>query len=269
MLKVGIVGAGFMGSMHANVYANLPEANVTAVADLDADGDLDVITRDQSGFGSKAGNKIFFWRQDTPVSWSRRVIDCPHGEGLTLADLDKDGDMDVVIGGRWYENAKDVLDGPWKEHVFSTTWIHGDTKVKVSDLNADGRPDVILSPAEGKYRISWFEAPPDARSTKWKEHLIEKSIGGVHSLQIADMDGDGDPDVITAKMHQYTAPHEVSIYLNEKRGSKWTKHVLSTKGSHNVRVTDIGSDDDMDVIGANWSGPYQPVEMWENRPVQK
>lgn len=37
MLKVGIVGAGFMGSMHANVYANLPDASVTAVADLYAE----------------------------------------------------------------------------------------------------------------------------------------------------------------------------------------------------------------------------------------
>lgn len=238
------------------------------VTDLDGDGDVDVVTRGQSGFGSKAGNKIFLWRQDSLDSWSPRVIECPHGEGLALGDMDGDGDGDVVIGARWYENPKDIVGGSWAEHVYSSSWTHEDTKVEVGDINGDGRPDVALTPAEGNYRIAWFESPKDPRKGAWTEHVVETSIGGIHSLQIADMDGDGNLDVVVAKMHQYEPPHDVAIYFNERKGEGWKKDVLATKGSHNVQVGDIGNDGDLDVMGANWSGPYQPVELWENRRSQ-
>lgn len=184
------------------------------VLDLDADRRLDVVTRDQSGFGSKAGNKILLWRQNTPASWGSRAIDCPHGEGLALGDLDNDGNMDAAIAGRWYENTKDILAGLWTEHVFSTTWGHADAKVEIADINGDGRRDVVLTPAEGNFRISWFEAPLDPKAQNWAEHVIENPAAGVHSLQVADMNGDNKLDVVIAKMHQYEAPHEVCIYLN-------------------------------------------------------
>ncbi|MFH1718766.1 MAG: hypothetical protein ABIF19_15530, partial [Planctomycetota bacterium] len=38
--------------------------------------------------------------------------------------------------------------------------------------------------------------------------------------------------------------------------------------SHCIRVADVGNDGDMDIIGANWSGGYQPVEMWENKSAR-
>lgn len=234
------------------------------VADLDGDGDVDVVTRGQSGFGSKAGNKILLWRQNSPDSWSQGVIDCPHGEGLALGDMDGDGDADVVVGARWYENPRDIVGKLWAEHVDSSSWTHEDSKVEVGDINGDGRLDVCLTPAEGNYRIAWFVSPRDPRKGDWAEHVIEKSIGGIHSLQIVDMDGDGDLDIVVAKMHQYEPPHEVAIYFNERKGESWTKLVLATTGSHNVEVSDIGKDGDLDVMGANWSGPYQPVELWEN-----
>jgi len=41
--------------------------------------------------------------------------------------------------------------------------------------------------------------------------------------------------------------------------------VVSTNGSHNIRVADVGNDGDLDIVGANWQGP--PVELWENLTV--
>jgi hypothetical protein len=238
------------------------------VGDLDADGDLDVVTRGQSGFGSKEGNRIHLWRQDSPDKWTHRIVECPHGEGLKVADIDRDGDLDVLIGGRWYENTGDIENSAWTEHVFTTRWDFGDCKVDVGDMNGDKRVDVILTPAEGKYRIAWYEAPADPQSGNWRERVVEPEIEGVHSLQVADMDGDGDADIVSAKMHQYSAPQEVSVYVNGGNGGSWDKKVLSTKGSHNVFVADIGNDGDLDILGANWSGEYQPIELWLNRAAQ-
>jgi len=77
------------------------------------------------------------------------------------------------------------------------------------------------------------------------------------------MNGDGNPDVVAAEMHQGRDPDEVSVYVNGGRGSEWTRQVIATTGSHNIRVIDIGGDGDFDVFGANWSRSTT-VNLWEN-----
>lgn len=232
------------------------------LGDLDGDGDLDVVTRDQSGFGHKTGNTIHLWRQNSPTSWSCRILSCPHGEGVSLGDIDNDGDLDVIIGGRWYENTKDSMKGTWKEHRFCS-W-HEDAVVKMGDINADGRPDVVLTRSEGPYKVSWFEAPADPRRESWAEHIIDKSLDYAHGIELADMDGDGDLDVVTAEMHQ-SRRDRILVYLNRDKGLRWTPQVVATTGLHNLRVGDVGNDGDLDIVGANWSGNYQPIEIWENQ----
>ena len=231
------------------------------VCDLDGDGDLDVVTRDQSGFGNKTGNTIHFWRQNSPDSWTERIVNCPHGEGLTLGDVDRDGDLDVIIGGFWYENDKDILQGRWDEYGYGA-W-HEDAVVKMADLNADSRPDIVLTRSEGPYKLSWFEAPADPKSDSWKEHVIDDSVDFAHGLEIADLDRDGDPDIVASEMHQ-SSRKRVLVFWNDDKGSRWSPQVLSTKGSHNIRAADIGNDGDIDIVGANWSGDDQPIECWIN-----
>jgi len=250
----------------AHKVANHPTHDVE-LGDLDRDGDMDIVTRDQSEFGHKAGNRIHIWRQDGTNAWTEKVIDCPHGEGITLGDIDKDGDADVVTGGIWFENTQDIVSGPWTAHRFAR-W-HPSATVQIADINGDALPDVVLSPAELKgnfYKISWFEAPSDPKKENWSEHIIAEAIECViHGLVTADVNGDGAMDVVAAEMHQGADPDEVAVYINQGSGLSWKKQIISTKGSHYIRAGDIGNDGDMDIIGANWSGGYQPIEMWENK----
>ncbi|HVR35233.1 MAG TPA: VCBS repeat-containing protein, partial [Methylomirabilota bacterium] len=234
--------------------------------DLDGDGKIDIVVRGQTGFGHEEGHRILLYRQITPTEWRSRELACPPGEGLKLADLNRNGRPDIVIGGRWYENDRDILDGPWREHVFTTAWEHGDAVVAVGDLTGNKRLDVVLSPAEGAYRLSWFEAPDDPRQTEWKEHVIEPATDHIHGMDLGDFDSDGHLDIVAAKMHQGTAPREVAVYRNQGRGRGWDKQVLSTRGSHNILVADIGGDGRPDVLGANHGGEHQPVELWRNQP---
>jgi hypothetical protein len=66
-------------------------------------------------------------------------------------------------------------------------------------------------------------------------------------------------------MHQGADPDEVAVYINRQKGVSWIKQVVSTKGSHYIQAADIGADGDIDLVGANWSGSYQPIEMWLNK----
>ena len=250
----------------AHKVANHPTHDIE-LADLDGDGDVDIITRDQSEFGHKAGNRIHLWRQDAGDTWTEKVINCPHGEAITMGDMDKDGDPDIVIGGIWFENTQDIVNGPWEGHRFGE-W-HPSATAQVADINGDSRPDVVLSPSELRgqsYKMSWFEAPADPKEDHWTEHVIVEPIECViHGLVTADMNGDGLIDVVSSEMHQGADPDEVAVFINRNNGASWQKQVVSSKGSHFIQVGDIGNDGDMDIMGANWSGPYQPIEMWENQ----
>jgi hypothetical protein len=210
---------------------------------------------------------VYLWRQETGDAWTHRIIECPHGEGLALGDIDRDGDQDVVIGGIWFENDGRILDGLWQTHRFCA-W-HPSASVEIADINGDGRPDVVLSPSELKgnwHRLSWFEAPADFRQGSWAEHVMVDRIECViHGLATGDFNGDGNIDVAISEMHQGDDPDEVVLFISRDKGATWDRQILSTQGSHGIQAGDIGGDGDVDLIGANWSGPFQPVELWENQ----
>ena len=250
-------------SMHA--IADHPTHDIE-IADLDHDNLPDVISRDQSEFGTERGNTIHLWMNRGNDPWEEIVLGCPHGEGIFVTDLDKDNDPDIVIGGIWYENIVSDSQLIFKEHHYAN-W-HPNASVQVADINRDGKNDVVLTPSElagNFYRISWFEAPRDLTEDDWMEHIIADSVECViHSLALGDLDDDGSVDIAYAEMHQGADPDEVAVLLNRRDGQSWMKQVISQKGSHGLRIADINNDGRPDLFGANWSSDYQPVEAWIN-----
>jgi hypothetical protein len=166
----------------------------------------------------------------------------------------------------WYENEQTSSSTPWVGHVFAE-W-HPSAAVKITDLNQDGLPDIVLTPSELKesfYKISWFEQPTTV-SDNWEEHIIQDSTEAVvHGTAVADFNNDGWPDLVAAEMHQGSDPDEVMVFLNQQKGMRWEKMVIATQGSHLIQAGDIDQDGDIDIMGANWSGSYQPVEVWVNQ----
>ena len=257
---------GATGRKWKMIRIDTRRAHDVELADLNRDGRLDVVARDQSAFG-KSGNVIYVYRQNSPTSWDKHTIDCPHGEGLKLADLDGDQDTDIVIGGLWYENTGRA--DRWLQNTYTTNWTEPDAKVEVADLNGDGRLDIVLTPAELKgqrYKVAWYEAPADAKDREWLEHIIVRDIECViHSLAVGDIDRDGDVDVAIAEMHQGENPDEVTVHLNCGKGKEWSKQLLSNDGSHDIILGDIDGDGDLDIVGANHGGESHPVELWRNK----
>ena len=222
------------------------------VLDFEGDGDCDVAARNQGNF-SGGGATLYLYKQNSPTSWSLTTRPIPDGEGLASADLDGDADLDLVVNEVSIENRGANL-GTWAQHVYATSWNHGAAYVAVADIDSDGNPDVILSPSElagDSYRISWFEAPADPTQAGWSEHVVDGSVESVHHFVGAgDFDRDGDMDIVSAEMEQGGDPDEVKVYRND--GTTFTKVVISSGGSHSMRVVDIDLDGDLDLFGANW-----------------
>ena len=232
------------------------------VSDFDDDGLMDVIVRNQGAFGNNGGHTLYFYNQKPLGTWTKYQKEITDGEGLKVADINNDQKQDVVTNGHWFENTGDM--SHWKEHRFTDTWTWVNTAIDVADMNNDGLPDILLSPSElagNYYHISWFEAPENPASI-WTEHIVEDSVEAVvHSMGAADMNLDGKMDIVIAEMQQGVDPDEVAIFYNQGKDI-WEKQVLSTNGSHSMRLYDFDEDGDTDILGANWR--EHVVKLWIN-----
>ncbi len=237
------------------------------LVDLNNDGKLDIVTR------STAHKLHIHLQQKNADSWKDIVLNIPGHDGMATGDIDRDGDPDLILNGFWIETP-DELTTPWEKHDFDDKWysqhtgdegrwFDNNTKVAVNDMNSDGRLDIIIAMAETKgFPVCWYEAPVDPVNGEWLQHIIGY-MDCCHSLNVADFDNDGDPDVMAAELGITEAPFPVVMFVNQGNSLKWLRQELSNKGNYSAAVGDIGNDGDVDIIGLRkYNAP--PIEMWEN-----
>jgi hypothetical protein len=176
--------------------AHFVAANSVTAADVDGDGDLDVL-----GTVGGAVNDVLWFENTTGdgSAWTQHAIDDSFqgANHVTAADLDGDGDLDVLAtattdGMAWWENT--AGDGSaWTEHA-----IDGGSGVQhgiAADLDGDGDLDVLSA---GGGEVTWWENLTGDAMT-WTEHTIAGSFFGPIRTQAADLDGDGDLDIACGK----------------------------------------------------------------------
>ena len=121
------------------------------------------------------------------------------GHGIGIADINGDGKPDVLTTHGWFEQIN-ADDDQWKWHG---EWDLGDTGFPIIgyDVNHDGKLDLIYGQGHG-YGLYWLEQSGTADHPVWIRHIIDESFSQSHALLLADVDGDGTPELITGKRYR-------------------------------------------------------------------
>jgi hypothetical protein len=225
--------------------------------DVDGDGDLDVIA-----ISSEEDDVMLYRNLDGAGYVWEEVIICLDVEGVNFGDAaDADGDLDndvfVSVGDPdgdvlWFEN-QDGQGGSWQEHLISGS-AYGADRLVAADIDGDGYTDAVVSSSLGYY-LKWWRND-DGTGTAWSEYTIEPFFGFARCLQVHDVDGDGDPDVLASTLYNGV----VAWYENNGVPSLWPTHPIYCSWFYLFWIApgDLDGDGDTDLAeacyydGLNW-----------------
>lgn len=247
----------------------LHHINDIEIADMDGDGKQDIIVR------SLEPNQIHIFFQNSISSYTHKTIDTDitASEGLAVGLLDSDGLPDITFTGHWLKSPSNPRTQSYTKLNIDSSYknVNQNTKEAIGDIDGDGRNDVIISPAEafrngGNAALAWYKNPGSISSSNWQTNTILASTNNTHTVKLADMDNDGDLDVVTGTPWPNSVSSvSVRVYYNNGAGSFGAAQVVeSGKGLYSGVVYDIEGDGDLDIIGQNiYSGTSKPY-VYEN-----
>lgn len=240
---------------HHFITADIPQSKpltwgygTPVLADFDKDGDLD--------YAFSTREKMFWFEQRGPDDWLRHEVgDLPLGQlGATGLDVDGDGWVDIVEGGYWYRNPHNPAAQPFERYRYDSR-IRGEVHdIVAADLTGDGKPEIVATgDEEGMF---WYEIPANPRAdADWTRNTITMTVlqkqesihGGISPHGIADLDGDGDADLVLPDRW----------YENRSGGKEWVKHSLpfGKRGMYGLSsrswVVDLDKDGDNDIVATD------------------
>ena len=240
------------------------------VADVAGDATPEVLYASQGGIYVLTPTAGGDWRVDLVA------VDASD-EGFAVADVDGDGDRDLVAGYRapggdaevptyvsWYEN-EGALATPWPRHAVGRT-VFATDRVEAADFDGDGRIDVAVS----EERYPGLE--PDAslwvylqRDTGFARRRVVEQFS-MNNLHAVDIDFDGDTDLLTAEHKGERLA--LQAWLNDGTAGFSESEIDTGKENHlGTRAVDIDGDGDLDIVGIGWD-EHRFVHLWRNDAIQ-
>src|SRR5690606_12326919 len=121
--------------------------------------------------------------------------------------------------------------------------------IQAADLDGDGDADIVVASLLID-RVAWFENV-DGQGTYGPQRIVSNEAVQVSSVFVADLDGDGDNDIISGGAGIYDS--DVSWYANDGQGNFSAQRVISAdvQGTDSVFAADLDGDGDLDVLSAS------------------
>lgn len=238
--------------------------------DIDGDGRLDILCADY------ATRQIIWLQAPTKpgeTEWKRFVLSAEnvpgtdrYSHGLGYGDVNGDKINDVVIAEGWFEGKADQKSGDW---VFHPVQISAPAShMQVLDVNGDMKNDVVSASAHS-LGVWWHEQVNDST---FKTHLITNLTAQTHSTAMADLNGDGDLEMISGKRYlahngndagDADTPYLFYLEFTPMIGPFFREHIIDNDSGAglNITVEDMNKDQKPDIVIANKNGIF----LFENR----
>ncbi len=237
------------------VYDGLSNPHDLLACDIDGDGTYEVIVR------NKGGDLLVLRPGTDPrVAWQSTIVASGlEGDGTAVARVTAGGGTDLVTNCGWFENVRG--DGSrWEHHPFVPDGLQFDpeSRVQVADLDGNGMPVAVVTESEipdGRMVLLRYR---DSQRP-WESELLidaDERVCGMHSLQVADLDGDGKLEIFTAEMENRRTDGVLSKprWIVLARARTWEKHIILDQnlGSHSAVVADFDGDGQLEIVGKPW-----------------
>lgn len=188
-------------------------------------------------------------------------------EAVGTGDMDGDGDIDVVgvsdggSGTRWWARSGTAPNLTWTGYTVDGTF-KGEEEVAVGDMDGDGKLDIV-GVSEDDDLVAWWRNQGGLPPTFSARVTIQSGHSEVRVVEIADMDNDGDRDVVVG-----SDPSSKKVRFYRNNGSPLTpnweyRDIEDNFGhTHGIAVSDLDSDGDRDIVGA--SKDFKDISWWVN-----
>jgi hypothetical protein len=242
--------------------------------DINGDGRKDLVVT-----GDKEGCFWYEIPQNPTIDtiWSKRAITLDvlddrsdiHGGFFPggIGDIDGDGDADIAMPNRWYQN--DSAGTVWTRKFlpFGSGGYWGlSARSWIIDMDTDGDNDIVMVGCDQKdSRGAWLENRGEEEYFQFIVHLLPLTApgrrGSFHSLWVADFDLDGDPDIFTIDQEDWAilpedAPIRGYIWENlDGKGHDFAERIILDEniGGHDVKFGDVDGDGDLDAYFKVWA----------------
>jgi hypothetical protein len=207
------------------------------------------------------GSYVIIYEQITPDAWkvAQKIVADGLHEGMDTGDLDGDGFIDIAANGYWIKNPSGDMAGEWKImnidsiwHNQTGDWSRNATKHFCADIDNDGKSEVFISHSErAGYPVAFYKLM-NAENNAWEKHIILDNLAAAHTLQVADVDNDGDLDILTGVNKNRAVNIDINVwpvYLIINDGeNNWRQHLIDNRGIYNGHLGDFEGDGDLDIF---------------------